>query len=74
MECRCRGSDSRFLATHSFSPSDSKEAKIVILIFGRKGDWEIRTHAGGSALLTYFDILQRGGVRYLIVACALKSA
>lgn len=65
------GLDGTFLATHRFySPNNSKEAKIVLCRHTESG-WAVRT----IAELPYvhrFDILERGGARYLL-ACCIKS-
>lgn len=65
------GTDGSFLATHEFySPNDSAKARIVLAEPGGEG-WSVRTVCG-LPFVHRFDILQRGGRRYLI-ACALKS-
>ena len=66
------GTDGTFLATHKFySPNDSAEAKIVIAEPNGEGEWKVRTLVD-APFVHRFGILERGGVRYLIVCC-LKS-
>lgn len=66
------GGDGTFLATHKFySPNDSKEAKIVIAMPKKTGGWTVSTLVD-APFVHRFGILQRGGVRYLLVCC-LKS-
>ena len=66
------GTDGRFLATHEFySPNDSAKARIVLAEPAGEG-WSVRTIAD-LPFVHRFDILERGGRRYLI-ACTLKSA
>ncbi len=64
------GSDGVFLATHKFySPNDSKEAMIVAVyppnVEG--GDWKVNVVAH-LPHVHRFDILERGGVKYIIAA------
>lgn len=66
------GADGAFLATQKFySPNDSAEAKIVIAEPDNEGKWTVRTLTD-APFVHRFGILERGGVRYLIVCC-LKS-
>ncbi len=65
------GSDGVFLATHEFySPNDAANARIVIASPGERG-WQVKTLCK-APFAHRFGILQRGGVRYLLVCC-LKS-
>ena len=66
------GTEGQLLSTAKFfSPDESTEAELVVVTKREKGDWEMHT-------LTHiphihrFDILQRGGVNWLIV-CTVKS-
>lgn len=66
------GREGAFLATRKFySPDDSKEASIILAQPGAQGGWEIRKLCD-APFVHRFGILERGGVRYLIVCC-LKS-
>ena len=66
------GTDGQFLTTHKFfSFNDAAEAVISIVTPTAPGNWEIRTLCS-LPFVHRIDILERGGVRYLI-ACQLKS-
>ena len=65
------GADGAFLATHRFySPNDNKQASIVLCRWA-EGTWQVRTLLDLPGVHR-FDLLERGGVRYLI-ACTIKS-
>lgn len=65
------GVDGAFLATHRFySPNDNKQASIVLCRWA-EGRWQVRTLLDLPGVHR-FDLLERGGVRYLI-ACTIKS-
>lgn len=65
------GADGAFLATHRFySPNDNKQASIVLCRWA-EGRWQVRTLLDLPGVHR-FDLLERGGVRYLI-ACTIKS-
>lgn len=65
------GADGAFLATHRFySPNDNKQASIVLCRWA-EGAWQVRTLLDLPGVHR-FDLLERGGVRYLI-ACTIKS-
>ena len=66
------GTDGAFLATHKFySPNDSAQAKIVIAEPDGEGRWTVRTLVD-APFVHRFGILERCGVRYLLMCC-LKS-
>lgn len=66
------GQDGCFLSTQKFySPNNSKEAGIVLAQPKAQGGWEVRRICD-APFVHRFGILERGGVRYLLVCC-LKS-
>jgi hypothetical protein len=61
-----------FLATHRFySPNDASEANIVLARAESVDRWTVKTLVD-LPFVHRFDVLERGGVRYLI-ACTIKS-
>lgn len=66
------GDSGAFLATQKFySPDNSAEARIIVAEPDASGGWKLRTLCD-APFVHRFGILERGGLRYLIVCC-LKS-